>query len=313
MEHRKLGTSLLDVSVVCLGTSAMGGDVNTWGRVDDNESIATIERALELGVNLIDTAPTYGDGHAEEIVGKALRDRRASVLVVTTCALVPSDKPQTFGGWRQTREGIIRACEASLRRLQTDYIDLYQCHWPDPTTPISETMSALKHLMEQGKIRALGLSNCGCETVAAAREFGPVHALQSPLSLLQRRAQEALLPFCIEHHIGVLAYGTLAKGLLTGKFAENSRIAGIRATDPEFIGIRYRRNLGRVAKLAQIALRHDRTVAQLASQWVIQHPGVTAAVVGAKRPSQILENVGGAGWCLEGADLAAIETLVAGS
>jgi aryl-alcohol dehydrogenase-like predicted oxidoreductase len=311
MEYRKLGTGLREVSVVSLGTWAMSGEPNVWGQVDDNESIATIVQALDLGVNLIDTAPTYGAGHGEEIVGKAIADRRASVLVMTKCGLVPAGRSKTLSR-RLTRDSIIGECEASLRRLRTDYIDLYLCHWPDPATPISETMSALRQLREQGKVRAIGLSNYSCEEAAAALEFGPVHALQHPFSILQRRAEEDVLPFCRERDIAALAYGPLAKGLLTGKFAENSRITGIRATDPEFMGARYRRNLARVAKLTEMAAKYHRTAAQLAIQWVIQHAGVTSAVVGAKRPSQLVENVGAVGWCLDPEDVTAIESLLAG-
>ncbi len=295
-----------------VGTWTMGGDASAWGRVDDNESIATLERALDLGVNLIDTAPSYGAGHAEEIVGKVIHERRESVLVATKCGLLPSDKSYTLGERYLTRERIIRECEASLRRLRTDYIDVYQCHWPDPQTPISETMLALRLLLEQGKIRALGLSNYSCEQVAAAMEFGPVHSLQPTFSLLQRRAAEDLLPFCAEHNIAALACDTLARGLLTGKLTEDSRIMGVRAADPEFIGARYRRNLERVAKLARIAVNYGKTVAQLAIHWVIRHPGVTSAVVGAERPSQIVENAGAVGWTLDPEDLTSIETLMAG-
>ncbi len=290
----------------------MGGDASAWGHVDDNESIATLERALDLGVNLIDTASTYGAGHAEEIVGIAIRDRRESVLVATTCGPLAPGTPYTLGERYLTRESIVQECEASLRRLRTDYIDVYQCHGPDPQTPISETMSALRLLLEQGKIRVLGLSNYSCEEVAAAMEFGPVHSLQSTFSLLQRRAAEDLLPFCTEHSIAVLARDTLARGLLTGKLTEDSRITGVRAADPEFTGARYRRNLERVAKLAGIAVKYGKTVAQLAIHGVIQHPGVTSAVVGAERPSQIVENAGAVGWSLDPEDLTTIETLMAG-
>ena len=313
MELRTLGASRLEVSIVSLGTWGMGGDVSAWGPVDDNESIGTIQRALELGVNLIDTAPTYGAGHSEEIVGKAIRGRRESVLVATKCGPVPFGRQPSAPAGSLTRDNVVRECEASLRRLQTDYIDVYYCHCPDPETPISETMSALRLLLEQGTIRAIGLSNYSCEEVASAREFGPVHCLQPAFSMLQRRASDDLLPFCVEHDVATLAHSTLARGLLTGKFSKGSRIAGIRVADPEFIGARYRRNLVRIAKLAEIAAKYGKTVAQLAVQWVIRHHGVASAVVGAKRPSQIVENVGAAGWRLDPEDLTAIDAVLTGS
>ena len=313
MEYRSLGTSSFEVSALSLGTWALGGDPNAWGRVDDNESIATIAQAVDSGVNLIDTSPAYGAGHAEELVGLAIAERRAAVLVATTCGAVPPARPPGAATPQASRASIIRDCEASLRRLRTDYIDLYWCAWPDPATPVVEVMAALKQLREEGKVRAVGLTHAGCEEVAAALEFGPLHALQYPLSLLQRRATHDLLPFCIEHRIATLACGSLAKGLLTGRFTENTRVTGLRATDPEFGGARYRRNLACVRQLAALAARHDRTIAQLALQWVLQQRGVTSVIVGAKRPSQLQENLGALAWRFAPEDLTAIETILAGS
>lgn len=313
MEHRKLGTSGIDVSVISLGTAAMGGDLAAWGRVDDNESVAAIHRALELGVNLIDTSPAYGEGHSEEIVGKAVRDRRESVRLATTCSSGPVQTPRNSISQENARDRIIHDCDVSLRRLQTDYIDLYQCSWPEPGRATAETMMALTTLLEQGKIRAVRLAHSSCDEIAAALEYGPIHALQVPLSLCRRRAIADLLPFCVEHDIAVLACGTLAKGLLTGKFEPGTPISGVRAMDPEFMGTRYGRNLERVRKLSGIAARHDKTLAQLAIQWALVQPGISSVVVGAKRPSQVAEDVGGAGRRLEPDDLAAIETLFAGT
>lgn len=275
----------------------MGGAIATWGRVDDRESVATIHAALDLGVRLIDTAPIYGLGHSEEIVGRALVGRRKEVVLATKCGLLFPSNSQSPRRCL-TRDNILREIDHSLRRLQTDWIDLYQCHWPDPDTPLRETMGAMSSLFEQGAIRAIGLSNFSGEQIRAALEFGPVHALQTPFSILQTRAGEDLFPFCAEHRIAVLAYSPLAKGLLTGKFAADDTFEDLRAKDPEFLGNRFHRNLRLVQELSELATPLGRTTAQLALNWVANHPGVTAAIVGAKRPSQINENVEGVGWSL---------------
>lgn len=309
MEKRPLGSSGIQVSVLGIGTWAMSGYVPAWGAVDDNESVAAIGEALDGGVDLIDTAPIYGDGHSETIVGRAIAGRRDKVVLATKCGLLPTgddSEPRRC----LAKDSILRECDASLRRLQTDVIDVYQCHWPDPDAPLRETMEAMVSLLQVGKIRAVGLSNFSCEQVAAAKEFGPVHSIQPPFSLLARRAAADLLPYCREHEMGALAYSPLAMGLLTGKFSANTPIRGVRAQDPEFCGARYRRNLEFVDRLRPIAARYGRSVGQLALHWVIQQPGITAALFGAKRPSQVVENLGAAGWSIDEADLARIDELL---
>ena len=296
MLRRTLGNSGLEVSVLALGTFAMGGGAESWGAVDDRESIATIHHALDCGINLIDTAPIYGLGRSEELVGKAIQGRRHSVLLASKCGLLfpKSNREQPPRCLR--RKSVISECEGSLRRLHTDVIDLYQCHWPDPETPIEETMAALTTLHDQGKIRAIGVSNFSCEQVTSARRFAPIDSVQPPFSMLHLRPAEDLLPYCQEHGIAALAYSPLAKGLLTGKFDENSRFEDIRLRDPEFVGDRFRRNLRTVRELKTIAASYGKTVAQLAISWTVSQPGITSAIVGAKRPSQVSENVRGVGW-----------------
>ncbi|MEK7732364.1 MAG: aldo/keto reductase, partial [Planctomycetota bacterium] len=269
--------------------------------------------AIDLGGNLIDTAPIYGLGHSEEIIGKAIQGRRHEVLVATKCGLLfPRSKDQ-LPPRCLSRESIFRECEQSLRRLRLDTIDLYQCHWPDPQIPIRETMDALTTLLRQQKIRAIGLSNFSCEEIAAAREFGPVHCLQLPFSMLQRRAADDLLPFAAEHKMAALAYSPLSKGLLTGKFQPGDRPGGIRAREPDFLGERFRRNLRLVDALKTIAAEYGKTVAQLVINWTAASPGVTAPLVGAKRPSQVVENVGGVGWTIADEDQARIDRLLEGT
>ncbi len=313
MEHRALERTDLEVSTIGLGTWAMGGEADVWGTVDDRESIAAIHRALDLGVNLIDTAPIYGLGHSEIIVGKAIRERRSEVVLATKCGLLPPPSKGTLPRRCLKPESIVRECEQSLRRLHTETIDLYQCHWPDPDTPLRETMTALTDLLKQGKIRAIGLSNFGCEKLAAACEFGPVHALQPPFSMVQPRAANDLLPFCAERGIAVLPYSPLAKGLLTGKFSEDDTFHGIREKDPDFMGRRFRRNLQLVEALKSIAGRYDKTLAQLVINWTATFPAVTSVLVGAKRQSQVVENVGAVGWTITPDDRTGIDELVRGN
>lgn len=309
MHLRRMGTSDLHVSPLALGTWAMGGSADSWGPVDDRESIAAIQQSLDSGVNLIDTAPIYGWGHSEEIVGKAIQGRRHEVLLATKCGLMPG-RPGEPPVRCLKRQRILEECHASLRRLRTEVIDLYQCHWPDPTTPIRETMSAMTELLHRGTIRAIGLSNFAVEEITAAREFGPVHCLQSPLSMLHPRAISELLPYCMEHHIGFLAYSPLAKGLLSGKFDERSSFSGIRARDVDFVGSRYRSHLNTIERLRGIADTLKISLAQLALAWTIAQPGVTSAIAGAKRPSQVLENAAGAAIVLNDADRASITRIL---
>lgn len=310
MELRQLGTSDLYVTPIALGTWAMGNDA-WWGPVDDNESIATIHLAIDSGINLIDTAPIYGLGHSEQIVGKAVQDRRDRVLIATKCGLLPPTNDNGLPRRCLRAESIIRECEASLRRLRTDTIDLYQCHWPDPDTPIEETMQAMQRLLEQGKIRAIGVSNFGCQSLSQARRCGPVHSLQSPYSMLQRDVEDEILPYCIEYRIGFLAYGPLCRGLLTGKFDENTPLTDrARQIDPAFLGDTYRANLRKVRQLADIANRVGRPLSALAINWVIHRPGVTAAIVGAKRPSQLAENLQAIDWTIDPQTGAEIDRLL---
>jgi len=313
VNQRPLGDSGLSTSIVALGTWALGGHVGTWGHVDDNESIAAIQQAIDCGVNLIDTAPIYGLGHSEEIVGKATSGRRDQVLLATKCGVLAPATEGELPARSLAYDSVIEECEASLRRLSTDVIDLYQCHWPDPETPIRETMRAMTTLLKQGRIRAIGVSNFSCEQIAAAREFGPIHCVQPELSLLQTRATEDLIPYCREHGIAVIAYSPLCKGLLTGKFSKSSIFTDVRARDPEFAGERFSRNLQIVSALASIAARYNKTVAQLALNWVATHPGVTAAIMGAKRPSQVAENAGGVGWTITEEDRGRIDALIGGA
>ena len=300
----------MEVSVLALGTWAMGGGFDGWGPVDDGECIAAINHALDSGVNLIDTAPIYGHGHSEEIVGNAVQGRRHEVVLATKCGLLLPARGVDVPPRCLEPESLLRECDASLRRLRTDVIDVYQCHWPDPNVPIRDTMAAMAKLLELGKIRIVGVSNFSFEQVSAAREFVDIQVLQAPFSMLLRRAADDLIPACAEYGMGVLSYSPLSKGLLTGKFSAESKFSGVRARDPDFVGKRFRRNLSVVDSLRRVSDRYGKTLAQLALNWTANYPGVTAPIFGAKRPSQVTENVGAAGWSISAEDRAEIDIIL---
>lgn len=303
----------LQVAAPGLGTWPMAGGTETSPPTDDRESIAAIHQALDCGLNLIDTAPIYGLGHAESIVGKALQGRRDEVVLSTKGGLLMPTSPGGLPRRCLCAKQLIHDCEESLRRLRTDVIDLYQCHWPDPETPIADTMEALLKLREQGKIRAVGLCNFNCEEVKAAMAVGPVHVVQAHFSMLNLRAGEDLFPFCREHRIGVLVHGVLEKGLLAGSFNEKSNFDNARARDPEFLGDRFHRNLRLVDALRPIAQRYEKTLAQLVIHWTCGFPGICAPVIGVRRASQVIENTGATGWSIREEDRTLIDGILQGS
>jgi len=311
MEQRPVGKSGLSVSIVALATGAIG-ESSAKQPVDDREAIAAIHQAIDAGCNLIDTAPSYGWGHAEELVGKAIVGRRGDVLIATKCGLIAPRNGDGTPRRTLTQASILQECEQSLRRLRIEVIDLYQCQSPDPLTPIRETMEALQTLRTQGKIRAAGLCNFGCEEIAAAREFGVVDAVQTGFSMLHRHAADDLIPFCLEHGLAVLAYSPLAKGLLTGTLTSDSRFSGMRARDPDFVGERYHRNLSVVQRLREVAQACGKTLTQLAINWVAYHSGVTAPIVGVQRPSQVIDVLGGIGWTISAEDRVRIDRILRG-
>jgi myo-inositol catabolism protein IolS len=298
MELRPLGTSGVFVSVIGLGTWPMGGD--WWGGTDDTESIRTIHRALDLGVTLIDTAEAYANGHAEEVVGRALAGRRHQAVIADKVApdhLRPHD--------------IRAAFEGSCRRLGTDYIDVYFVHWPNIDLPLAEAIGELERLRELGSIRAIGVSNFTTEELAAAGHFGRIDVLQPPYNLFWRFSEQAEVPYCQEHAIGIMTYSSLAQGLLTGLLrAETEFPAGDqRPTTVLFHPDHYGRCLEAVGQLRPIAARYRKTVAQVALNWLVGRPGVSAALVGARTVGEIEENSGAVGWTLAAEDLAEVDRI----
>jgi len=307
-----LGNTGVRVSVIGLGTWVIGGWM--WGGAEDRDSLATIRRAIDLGINLIDTAPIYGHGRSEELVGQAVAESgQRDKLILATKVGLEWNKEKTEVWRNASPSRIAQEVDESLARLRTDVIDIYQVHWPDPGTPFEESMEAFLHMQRQGKIRFIGVSNFSQAQMERCLKVGPVQVLQPPYNLFERGIeQEGLLRFCRDHRIGALIYGPLCRGLLSGKYRGDETFGSgdIRAMDPKFQGDRLRAYAACVDRLRPIAQRHRKTVGQLAIRWCLDQPGVTVALCGARRPGQIEENAGGAGWRLSAADQEEIGRIV---
>ncbi len=315
MRTRKLGNSDLHLTTVGLGAWAMGGGGWDWGwgPQDDADSIATIHRAIDLGVNWIDTAPVYGFGRSEAIVGRALAGIRDEVTIATKCGLVWDD--QKNASYSRLKAASIRSeLEASLKHLNTDYVDLYQIHWPNPDEDIEEAWGAIADLIREGKIRYAGVSNFRVEQIERLQAIHPVTSLQPPYSMLRRGIERKLLPFCATNNIGVIVYSPLQAGLLTGKFTrerwERLPEDDWRRRAPHFQEPSFSANLELAEALRPIAERVGCTRAQLAIAWVLNHPAVTSAIVGARRPDQIAETAPGGDVDLSADDVAEVDALL---
>jgi aryl-alcohol dehydrogenase-like predicted oxidoreductase len=297
----------LQVSRVALGTWAIGG--MNWGGTDESQSVATIRAALDQGINLIDTAPVYGFGASEEIVGKALTGVRSGAVIATKVGLEWRDGKVYRNA---TRERIMAEIHDSLRRLRTDYIDIYHVHWPDPLVPMEETAGAMRELYEQGKIRAIGVSNFSVAQMQAFRQVAPLHVLQSPYNLFERGIEKAILPYCLDNEIATLGYGALCRGLLSGRMRPDSSFEGddLRRVDPKYQPPRFAQYLDAVEKLDQLAQRQGhRRVIQLAVRWVLDQK-VSVALWGGRRPDQLQAALGVDGWSLDAATKAIIERIL---
>jgi aryl-alcohol dehydrogenase-like predicted oxidoreductase len=315
MDQNRCGHSALELTPIGLGTWAMGGSgwQFSWGAQDDEQSIKTIEKAVELGINWIDTAPAYGRGHAEEIVGKALRRLSGRPVIATKCGRLFDGNGQIYSNLR--RKSIFQEADQSLKRLGIDAIDLYQIHWPFPKEQIEEGWDAVSRLIESGKARFGGVSNFSPEQIKRIQPIGPVTSLQPPYSMLERRIEENILPFCRSEGIGVIVYSPMQKGLLSGKITRE-RIEAFdpedhRRRDPMFQEPERTVTLDLIEKLSAMAGRSGRPLSHLAIAWVLRNPAVTAAIVGARSPAQIEETVRAAEWKLGDAETGEIETLLA--
>lgn len=286
-----------------------------WGGSDERAAIETIQRAIEQGITLIDTAPVYGFGCSEEIIGRALAqgNRREHVVLATKVAIEWSQDQGRV--WRNaSRERIMREIDDSLRRLQTDYIDLYQVHWPDPVTPIEQTANAMDALYRAGKIRAIGVSNFSPEQMELFREVAPLHANQPPYNLFERGIESNVLPYCRRRGIATITYGALCRGLLSGRMTRDRVFQGddLRQVDPKFQPPRFDQYLAAVKALDELARhRYGKSTMALALRWLLDQPGLTVALWSAQRPDQLDPVTGVMGWHLDQEAMTAIDEILA--
>ena len=313
MQMRKLGYTDLELTTVGLGTWAMGGPWQFgWGPQDDGEAIGAILTALEKGINWIDTAPVYGCGHSEELVGKVLKQTSQSPFVATKCGLLWNEKREAVSCLKP--KSIREECHASLKRLGVQVIDLYQMHRPEPEEDIEKAWEEMAKLAQEGKVRYIGVSNFNVEQIKRVRKIAPVASLQPPYNMLHREVEEELLGYCAENNIGVVVYSPMCRGLLTGKFSQE-RLAGLPLDDhrrrkPDFHDPQFTATLQLVDQLRPIAERNGRTLAQLVISWVLRRSEVTAAIVGARRPEQIAETYAASDFQLSTEDIEEIEKLL---
>ncbi len=316
MKKRRLGYTDLELTTVGLGTWAIGGPWDFgWGPQDDDDSIGTIRHALDLGINWVDTAPAYGLGHSEEIVGRAIKGRRDDVIVATKCGLVWEDPSGRSVESSLKAASVRREAEESLRRLHVERIDLYQIHWPNPDEEIEEAWEEIARLVEEGKIRYAGVSNFSVGQIRRAQKIHPVASLQPPYSMVRRDVERDLLDFCLENEIGVVVYSPMQAGLLTGKFSKE-RLDALppddwRRKNAQFREPQFSATLKLVERLRPIARNANRSLAELAIAWVLRRPAVTSAIVGARRPDQIEGTAYAGDWELTSAEIDTIEELLA--
>jgi aryl-alcohol dehydrogenase-like predicted oxidoreductase len=325
MLMRKVGSSGIDISAVGFGSWVSGGWM--WGGADDQQSIAAIHAALDNGINLIDTAPIYGYGHSEQIVGQAIRGRRDQVVLATKCGMIWDREEGTFFFYADDQGATLRAVdkkiyknlrpasireevEKSLRNLQTDHIDLLQTHWQDPSTPLVDTVAELQRLKKEGKIRAIGVSNC---TLGQLKDYGPIDSDQEKYSMLDRDMEEnGMLQWCRENRISVLAYSPLANGLLTGKLQPSRQYnpGDLRKANPRFRPENVERVNGLLRQLQPIADKHDATIGQLIIAWTAAQPGITCVLCGARDERQAKENAAAGNITLSAEDIATMGKLI---
>jgi myo-inositol catabolism protein IolS len=315
MEHRPFGRTGLDVSAVGFGCWEVGGG---YGEVEEAEFARAVARALDLGVNCFDTAEGYGMGASERALGQALGQRREEAVVVTKFGMNYKDKPNFRDS---SRERVLASIDKSLKNLGSDWVDVYLVHWPDRLTPFEETMGALEEIVRDGKVRAVGVSNFKLEEIEACRRAYRVDVVQYGWNMFDRRMQREVLPYCQEHDIGFMAYGSLAFGLLTGTFTEDmdfgtgdwrsrqGRMGSIKLFDAIFGPESFPRNVRAVEELKGIAAKYGRSLPQLALRWAISHPAISTALVGCRTIAEVEDNAGAIGWSIDAADLTEIDAI----
>jgi len=312
----EFGKTGMEITPVGFGSWAIGGSgwAAAWGPQDDEEAIGAIRRAVELGMNWIDTAAVYGLGHSEELVARALKGipEADRPYVFTKCSLVWDENGEVGNSLKA--DSVKRECEDSLRRLQTDVIDLYQVHWPNPDAEIEEGWQALAELKEEGKVRHIGVSNFDVSQMERANGIAPVETLQPPYNMLNREVEDGILPYCQENDIGVIVYSPMRSGLLTGKMTKE-RAGSLPSDDwrrnsDDFNEPKLSKNLELVELLTEIGSRHGRSPGEVAIAWTLRHPAVTAAIVGGRRPDQVDGIIGAADFRLSENEIEEIENAI---
>jgi myo-inositol catabolism protein IolS len=317
VEHRPFGRTGLEVSAVGFGCWEVGGG---YGDVEQAEFARAVDRALDLGVNCFDTAEGYGMGASERALGQALGPRRDEAIIVTKFGMNYRDKPNLRDS---SRERVFASIDKSLQNLGTDWVDVYLVHWPDRLTPFEETMEALEKVVSDGKVRFVGLSNFKLEEIQRCMRTRRIDVVQYGWNMFDRRMQREILPYCQEHGIGYMAYGSLCFGLLTGTFTEDmdfgaadwrsrrGKMGSIKMFEALFGPETFPRNVRAVEELKGIAARHGKSLPQLALRWAISHPAISTALVGCRNVAEVEDNVGAVGWSISDDDLAAIDTVFA--
>jgi len=310
----RFGKTGMEITRIGFGSWAIGGSgwAAAWGPQDDDEAVGAIRRAVELGINWVDTAAAYGLGHSEELVARALKGVAERPYVFTKCSLVWDESSKIHNVLE--KDSVKRECEESLRRLQVEVIDLYQIHWPNPDEDIEEGWEAMAELKDEGKVRHIGVSNFDVSQMERISGIAPVETLQPPYNMLNRGVEEELLPYCQENEIGVIVYSPMRSGLLTGKMTPE-RVSDLPSDDwrrnaEDFQEPRLSRNLKLVELLEEIGREHGSSPGEVAIAWTLRHPAVTAAIVGGRRPDQVDGTIGAAELRLSEDELDRIETFL---
>jgi len=317
MEYRQFGKTGLQVSAIGFGCWEIGG---TYGRIDEGQFGLAVQQALDRGINCFDTAEAYGMGVSERALGQALGERRGEIVIVTKFGVGYADRPTRRDA---TRGRVVASIEKSLQSLHTDYVDVYLVHWPDPDTPLDETMRALDDVVRQGKVRYVGVSNFRLGQIEACMRQRRIDVVQYAWNMFDRRMQAEIFPYCEAQQIGVMAYGSLAYGLLTGAFhaemkfeesdwrSRGGNLGNLNLFRTLFGPEYFPRNLAAVEELKRLAAKYDKTLPQFALRWTLSNPAVSTGLVGFREPAEVTENVGALGWTISTADLAEVDAILA--
>jgi aryl-alcohol dehydrogenase-like predicted oxidoreductase len=317
MEYRQFGRTDLQVSAIGFGCWEIGG---TYGRIDETQFQLAVRQAIDDGINCFDTAEAYGMGVSERALGQAVGERRRDVVMVTKFGVGYADRPSRRDG---SRGRVVASIEKSLQNLKTDYVDVYLVHWPDPDTPLDETMRALDDVVRQGKARYIGVSNFRLAQIEACMRQRRIDVVQYGWNMFDRRMQAEIFPYCEAQQIGVMAYGSLAYGLLSGTFhagmkfeesdwrSRGGMLGNLNLFRTLFGPEHFARNLEAVNELKRLAATYDKTLPQFALRWGLSNPVVSTALVGFREPAEVTENLGALGWTISGADLAEVDAILA--